>query len=228
MVHIRGNYDLMGNKNFGVYKWGENKIQNNSTFSLFEEFVDNEMDGEVSDLDFIYDEDADPNFQPEQAIKRVQSSSDDASELELPRVVLAAQQVTQAAKTLRLVANVTPAPQVIQPAQTARDQTDQRLDRVQKRSTSLGNTKKDILDSMKFKDEYAEFLIHGDRNEDSDVDYTCVMPKPTNQPRISHPPDVLRTKNTLHLLEIPSPSSKNRCRFPGCSSNGARIRCATC
>ncbi|KAG8241207.1 hypothetical protein J6590_091908 [Homalodisca vitripennis] len=86
------------------------------------------MDGEVSDLDLTDDEDADPNFQPEEAIQRVQSSSDDDSELEIQGSVAAvspAQQMTQAADTLRLVANVSPAPQVILPAQTARDQTDQ-------------------------------------------------------------------------------------------------------
>ncbi|KAG8260148.1 hypothetical protein J6590_103357 [Homalodisca vitripennis] len=93
---------------------------------------------------------------------------------------------------------------------------------------ALGTRKKVILDSMKFKDEYAELLIHGHRDEDSDVDYTCLMLKPREQPRIAQLPDVLRTKNTLHLPEILLPSSKNRCRFPGCSSNGTRIRCATC
>ncbi|KAG8252219.1 hypothetical protein J6590_063076 [Homalodisca vitripennis] len=207
------------------------------------------MDGEVIDLDLTDVEDADPNFQPEETIQRVQSSSDNDSELELPRVVLAdslrciatvspAQQVAQAADTLLLVANVTPAPQVIQPAQTAPYQTAKQgffekpnWIEYRRDQRALRTRKKDILDSMKFKDEYAEFLIHVHRNEDSedsDTNYTCVMPKPIKQPRIAHPPDVLRTKNTLHLPDIPSPSSKPRCRFPGCSSNKARIRRATC
>ncbi|KAG8314145.1 hypothetical protein J6590_099055 [Homalodisca vitripennis] len=77
---------------------------------------------------------------------------------------------------------------------------------------ALRTRKKDILHSMKFKEEYDEFLIHGHRNEDSensDTNYTCVMPKPIKKPRIAHPPDVLRTKNTLHLPDIPSPFFKN-------------------
>lgn len=76
---------------------------------------------------------------------------------------------------------------------------------------ALGTPKKDILDSMKFKDEYADFLIYGHRKAESDShddDRTCTLPKPRKKPRIAHPSDVLRTKDVLHLPEIPSPSTK--------------------
>lgn len=95
---------------------------------------------------------------------------------------------------------------------------------------SLGTPKKDVLDLMNFKEEYAEFLIHGHKvvEEDSDPDYVCTIPPPRKQPRVAHPPDALRTKNILHIPEIPTPAKKNRCRFPGCGSNGARVQCSTC
>lgn len=51
----------------------------------FEEFVDNEFNGDVSELDISDDEDADPNYQIEEALERVQSSSDDDSEPEFTR-----------------------------------------------------------------------------------------------------------------------------------------------
>lgn len=97
---------------------------------------------------------------------------------------------------------------------------------------ALGTPKKDILDLMGFKEEYAEYLIHGGTqeasSEDSDQEYVCSLPPPRKQPRTSHPSDMLRTKHVLHMPEIPTPAKKNRCRFPGCTANGARIRCATC
>lgn len=96
---------------------------------------------------------------------------------------------------------------------------------------ALGTLKKDMLDLMGFKEEYAEYLVYGhaeEESEDSDPNYVCAIPPPRKQPRVAHPPDALRTKNVLHLPEIPIPATKNRCRFPGCGSNGTRIRCATC
>lgn len=95
---------------------------------------------------------------------------------------------------------------------------------------ALGTPKKDIMDLMMFKLSYSDFLVHcsNPEAEDSDSDFACSIPPPRKKPRVDHPPDVLRTKHVLHLPEIPSPSTKNRCRFPGCSSNGARVKCTTC
>ncbi|XP_050511228.1 piggyBac transposable element-derived protein 3-like [Diabrotica virgifera virgifera] len=94
----------------------------------------------------------------------------------------------------------------------------------------LGTHKKDIMDLFCFKEEYAYFLAHGhqESSEDSDPDYECSLPPHRKQPRVSHPPDLLRKKHTLHLPEIPTPAKKNRCRMPGCSANSSRIRCSTC
>lgn len=49
---------------------------------LFEDFVDNELDGDVSELDISDDEDADPDFEVDMAIerKRNESSSDGSDE----------------------------------------------------------------------------------------------------------------------------------------------------
>lgn len=96
--------------------------------------------------------------------------------------------------------------------------------------TELGTRKRDILDLIHFREEYAQYLAYGtlEVSEDEDADFECTLPAPRKKPRVSHPPDVLRTKHTLHLPEIPSPATKNRCRLPGCSANTARVKCTTC
>ncbi|KAG8315283.1 hypothetical protein J6590_074018 [Homalodisca vitripennis] len=89
----------------------------------------------------------------------------------------------------------------------------------------LGTRKRDILDLMQFREKYAHYLAYGTKEEsdDDDSNFESTLPPPRKKPRVSHPPDVLRTKNTLHLPEMPTPATKNRCRLPGCSANTARI-----
>lgn len=64
-----------------------------SDSDLFEDFVDNELDGDVSELDITDDEDADPDFEVDVAIERrkIESSSDGSDEesISTPRMPLA-------------------------------------------------------------------------------------------------------------------------------------------
>ncbi|XP_046688337.1 uncharacterized protein LOC124374084 [Homalodisca vitripennis] len=51
--------------------------------SRFEDFVDNELNGDVSDLEISDDEDADPDFEPEEPIQQAQEeTSEDDSDSE--------------------------------------------------------------------------------------------------------------------------------------------------
>lgn len=53
-----------------------------SDSDAFEDFVDNELDGDISELDITDDEDADPNFEVDAATERREneSSSDESDE----------------------------------------------------------------------------------------------------------------------------------------------------
>lgn len=100
---------------------------------------------------------------------------------------------------------------------------------------ALKTRKRDILDLLHFREEYAHFLAYGTHydtstREESDSDFTdnSSLPPACKKAKVLHPPDVLRTKHVLHLPEFPQRTSKNRCRMPGCSANSARIRCSTC
>lgn len=97
---------------------------------------------------------------------------------------------------------------------------------------ALGSRKKDIFDLFQFRQQYANFLAYGtattDQSNNSDYEPLRSCLPPRKRARVAHPPHQLRTKNVLHMPEFPQPTSKNRCRMPGCSANTARIRCSTC
>lgn len=95
--------------------------------------------------------------------------------------------------------------------------------------TALKTAKKDVLDYLDFRCSVAQDLIHNELEYSTDSDFE-IDPRPAERHRgsVPQPPDSLRRKGNLHLPEFPSPVTKNRCRFPGCSANKARIRCSTC
>lgn len=71
----------------------------------------------------------------------------------------------------------------------------------------LGTPRKDRMDLMAFKEQYAEFLIKvetPDSTHDSDPDYGCSLPRPRKQPRGPHPSDLKRKKHAAQLLEFPN------------------------
>lgn len=90
--------------------------------------------------------------------------------------------------------------------------------------------KKDILDYLAFRGKLQEYLLHVSYDSDTDTleCETGTTKKHKNNAKTAIPLNHCRTKNVLHLPEIPKPATKNRCRMPGCKSNSARIRCTTC
>lgn len=107
------------------------------------------------------------------------------------------------------------------------------MDRIQARPGSFTDCQNDILDYLQFREKIEEHFIHSEpptvTSNDDDSDYDPDEPAlKRSKARVSHPSDKLRTKNVLHLPEFPTPVTKNRCRFPGCSANKVRIRCSTC
>ena len=100
---------------------------------------------------------------------------------------------------------------------------------------ALGTPKKDILDCLNFRIKYEEYLAHGNvevsSSDDEDPDFEPIGLVPQikrPRSRVPQPPDSLRRKHALHLPDFPVPVTKNRCRFPGCKANKARVMCSTC
>ena len=92
---------------------------------------------------------------------------------------------------------------------------------------ALNKPKKEILDLLNFRIEIEEYLMHANSML-STSEYEPESPQKKFRGRVPHPSDHLRKKGGLHLPEIPIPSKKNRCRFPGCTANATKIRCSTC
>lgn len=86
-----------------------------------------------------------------------------------------------------------------------------------------------IMDILDFKISIKNELIYRvpvPEKTDPDSDFE---PRPKkSRARVQQPPAALRLNQVGHLPEIPTPATKNRCRYPGCKSNVARIRCVKC
>ena len=96
---------------------------------------------------------------------------------------------------------------------------------------ALNTPKKDVLDYLGFRMDLADYLIYKSVEEQDTSEYEPSESSPKKvryNAKTPLPSAHLRTKNVLHLPEIPTPPSKNRCRMPGCKANSARIRCAAC
>lgn len=96
---------------------------------------------------------------------------------------------------------------------------------------ALNTPRKDILDYLRFRVEVEQHLIHSEERahtSNSNPDYEFRPPAKHPKATVPHPPDAPRKKKVLHMPEFPHPPTKNRCRFPGCNANKARIRCSTC
>lgn len=103
----------------------------------------------------------------------------------------------------------------------------------------LKTSKKDTLDYLEFRERVADYLIYKsernsyeiDAEEDTEIDpeeeYSVTPLK--KKRRLPHPqPSPEMRMSAFHLPEIPLQTNTSRCRYPGCKSTKARVRCTVC
>lgn len=89
--------------------------------------------------------------------------------------------------------------------------------------------KKDRFDYLDFRADLAYQLLNSVPEEDMMSIEEDVYDIPNPPARVTPlPHDSVRTKNILHLPELPPDAKPSRCRLPGCKSPKCRVKCSTC